>query len=527
VAVADTIEKPAARRGLLRALDVVERWGNLLPDPITLFALLALAAVLVSWVAAALDVSVLHPRTGETIAPVNLLTAEQIQRMFTQAIPNFVGFPPLGPVIVVIVGIGVAEHSGLIGAALRRLVSMVPASLLTATVVFAGVMSSLAVDAGYVVLIPMGAAVFASVGRHPLVGLAAAFAGVAGGFSANLLITALDPLLAGLSTEGARTLDPAYEVLPTANYYFMVASVLLLTVLGSWVTRRFVEPRLGTWDPSHASDVPDLNVGALSPEERRGLRAAGLALLVMSAAVAALVVPSNGLLRNAEAVAAGAPYYVQIQPFLGSIVPILMVVFLAMGVAYGVGAGTIRSDRDVARMSSAGVAVLGSYIVLAFFAAQFINYFNWSNVGLILAISGANFLNALSLEGIPLLIAFVFVAAFVDLFIGSASAKWAFMAPIFVPMLMLVGHSPEVVQLAYRVGDSTSNMVTPLMPYFPVILAFAQRYDRRAGIGTLVSAMLPYWVVFMIGWIVMMSLWLGLGLPIGPGAPLRYVPLGG
>jgi aminobenzoyl-glutamate transport protein len=519
-------EEATARRGpLLRVLDGVERVGNRLPDPITLFALLALAAVLVSWLAAVLGATVVHPRTLDTIEPVNLLTAEQIRRMFAQAIPNFVAFPPLGPVIVVIIGIGVTEHSGLIGAALRRLVSAVPGSLLTATVVFAGIMSSMAVDAGYVVLTPLGAAVFASVGRHPLVGLAAAFAGVSAGFSANLLITALDPLLSGISTEGARFLDPAYEVLPTSNYYFMIASVFLLTALGTWVTHRFVEPRMGVWDSSQGTDVPDLQVGAITPLERRGLRAATVALLVMAAVLLLLLVPANGLLRDPAAVASGAPGYVQIQPFLTGIVPILMAMFLVMGIAYGVAAGTIRSDKDVAKMSSEGVAVLGSYIVLAFFAAQFIAYFNWSNVGLILAISGANFLEALNLTGLPLLVGFVLVSSFVNLFIGSASAKWAFMAPIFIPMLMLVGHSPEVVQVAYRVGDSSTNIITPLMPYFPVIIAFAQKYDRRSGIGTLISAMLPYSVVFMIGWLLLMSLWLGLGLPLGPGAPLEYQSL--
>jgi aminobenzoyl-glutamate transport protein len=306
----------------------------------------------------------------------------------------------------------------------------------------------------------------------------------------------------------------------------MAASVLLLTTLGSWVTHRFVEPRLGVWDPGHADDVPALEDGGQTREERRGLRAAGLSLVVMVLLVLAMVVPSGGLRRDPEAVAAKAPYYVQIQPFLAAIVPILTVMFLVMGIAYGVGAGTIRSDKDVAKMSAAGVSVLGGYIVIAFFAAQFINYFTGSNVGLILAISGANFLTSLSLEGIPLLIGFVLLSAFVDLFIGSASAKWAFMAPIFVPMLMLVGHSPEVTQLAYRVGDSTTNMITPLLPYFPVILAFAQRYDRRAGIGTLMSAMLPFWIVFTVGWILMMTLWLALGIAIGPGAPLHYPPAG-
>jgi aminobenzoyl-glutamate transport protein len=508
-------------RALLRFLDTVERVGNKLPDPITLFALLAVAAVLVSWMVSALGISAVHPGTGDTVLPVNLLSAEQLRRMTTQAVANFTAFPPLGLVIVVIIGIGVTEHSGLISAALRRLLSAVPDSLLTATIVFAGIMSSMAVDAGYVVVTPLGALIFASAGRHPLAGLAAAFAGVSAGFSANLLITSLDPLLSGLSTEAARLVNPAYEVLPTANYYFMIVSVFLLTALGTFTTHRFVEPRMGSWDRTQATDVPD-GVGELSAEERKGLRAAGLTALAILAVLSILVVPSNGLLRNPEAVAAGAPYYLQIQPFLASIVPILMVTFLVLGVAYGLAAGTIRSDKDVARMSSEGVSVLGSYIVLAFFAAQFIAYFNWSNVGLILAINGAEALRAVGLTGVPLLLGFVMVSAFVNLFIGSASAKWAVMAPVFVPMLMLLGYSPEVVQAAYRVGDSTTNIITPLMPYFPVVIAFAQKYDRRSGIGTLISAMLPYSVVFFVGWALMFAVWVLFELPLGPGAPLLY-----
>ncbi|MGE3449396.1 MAG: AbgT family transporter, partial [Microbacteriaceae bacterium] len=291
-----------------------------------------------------------------------------------------------------------------------------------------------------------------------------------------------------------------------------------------FTTHRFVEPRMGAWDRSQATDVPEGGVGELTAEERRGLRWAVIAAVVLALALAALVVPSSGLLRNPEAVAAGQPYYLQIQPFLASIVPILMVGFLVLGVAYGLGAGTIRSDKDVAKMSSAGVSVLGSYIVLAFFAAQFIAYFNWSNVGLILAINGADALRAVGLTGVPLLLGFVMVSAFVNLFIGSASAKWAVMAPVFVPMLMLLGYSPEVVQAAYRVGDSTTNIITPLMPYFPVVIAFAQKYDRRSGIGTLISAMLPYSVVFFLGWAAMFAVWITFGLPLGPGAPLEYAP---
>ena len=509
----------------LRLLDVVERVGNRLPDPITLFALFALLVVLASWLASMAGLAAVHPGTGDTISAVNLLSAEGVRRMLTQAVANFTAFPPLGLVIVVIIGIGVTEHSGLIAVALKALVGAVPRSFLTATLVFAGIMSSMAVDAGYVVLTPLGAMLFAAVGRHPLAGLAAAFAGVSAGFSANLLITSLDPLLSGLSQEAARLVDPNYVVQPTANYYFMIVSVFLLTGLGTWVTNRFVEPRLGAWDPAQGEDVKDdLKLGEVTAREKKALRAAGLAFVAFLAVIAVLVIPENAILRDPEAVAAGRPIYVQIAPFLSSIVTLLMLMFLVVGLVYGWVAGTIRSDRDVARMSSEAVAVLGSYIVLAFAAAQFVAYFGWSNLGLILAINGADGLRAIGFTGVPLLLSFIVVAAFINLFIGSASAKWAVMAPVFVPMLMLTGYSPELVQAAYRVGDSTTNIITPLMQYFPVIIAFAQKYDRRSGLGTLISSMLPYSIVFMIGWAILFTIWMVLGLPLGPGAPMEYVP---
>jgi aminobenzoyl-glutamate transport protein len=514
------------RRGfLLRSLDRVERVGNALPDPITLFALFALLVIIASWLATAAGMSAVHPGTGETVRAVNLLSGAGIRRMLTGAVANFAAFPPLGLVIVVIIGIGVMEQSGLIGVALRLLVGSVPRSLLTATVVFAGIMSNVAIDAGYVVLTPLGAMVFAAVGRHPLAGLAAAFAGVSAGFSANLLITSLDPLLSGLSQAAAQLVDAEYVVLPTANYWFMIVSVFLLTGLGTFVTARFVEPRLGVWDPSGGDTVQDeLHLGAVAQRERRALLAAGIAFVVFLAFVALLVLPANGILRDPEAVAAGGPLYVQLTPFFGSIVTLLMLVFLFTGIVYGWVAGTIRSDRDVAKMASQGVAVLGSYIVLAFAAAQFVAYFGWSNLGLILAINGAELLRSAGFTGIPLLLSFIVVAAFINLFIGSSSAKWAVMAPVFVPMLMLTGISPEVTQAAYRVGDSSTNIITPLLQYFPVIIAFAQKYDRKAGLGTLISSMLPYSVVFMIGWGLLFTIWMLAGWEFGPGAPAFYVP---
>jgi len=504
-----------ARRGVLaRVLDGIERAGNRLPDPLTLFAIAALVVVVTSWFAAGAGVSVRHPGTGETVHAVSLLSRDGLRRMLTEMVPNFTAFPPLGTVLVVMLGIGVAERTGLVAAALRGLVAMMPASALPATLVFAGVMSSLAADAGYVVLTPLGAVVFAGMGRHPLAGLAAAFAGVSAGFSANLVLTALDPLLAGFTQAAARLVDPAYVVHPTANYYFMVASTLLLTVVGTLVTVRVVEPRLGTWRGGTVAETGAIVSGT---GQRRGLLAAGLALLATLALIAWLVLPTGAVLRDE----AGG-----IEPFYRALVPLLMLAFLLPGIAYGVAAGTLRSDKQLAVMAGDTMATMGSYVVLAFVAAQFVAYFGWSNLGLVVAVRGADLLKALGIGGVPLLVGFVLVSAAINFLIGSASAKWAIVAPVFVPMLMLMGYSPETVQAAYRVGDSVTNVVTPLLPYFPIIIAFARRYDPDVGLGTLVAAMMPYSVAFLLSWLVLLVAWVMLGVPLGPGAPVHYVPGG-
>lgn len=508
------------RRWLPRVLDRIERVGNALPDPITLFALLSLLVVAASWLTSALGVSAVHPSSGETVAPVNLASAEGIRRMLTEGIRNFTAFPPLGLVIVVVIGIGVAERSGLVATALRRLLAATPPSLLTATLVFGGVMSSLAVDAGYVVLVPLGATLFWAAGRHPLAGLAAAAAGVSGGFSANLLITALDPLLSGLTTEAARLLDADYVAQPTANYYFLVASTFLITLVGTVVTTRIVEPRLGRYEGTPEGTTAEDAGTTVTEAERRGLRRAGIVFLLGLGVLALLTVPEGAVLRNPEA--AEEPVLVQLRPFFDSLVMLLMLLFLAAGLAFGLATGSIRSDRDAARMSSESVGVLGSYIVLAFAAAQFIAWFNWSNLGLLVAIKGAAGLTAIGLTGIPLLLAFILVSGGINLFVGSASAKWAIMAPVFVPMLMLMGFSPELTQAAYRVGDSTTNIITPLMMYFPLFIAFAQKYRSDAGIGTIIAMMLPYSIALLLAWSAMFVAWVLLGIPLGPGAPLNY-----
>jgi aminobenzoyl-glutamate transport protein len=494
-----------------RALNLVEQTGNRLPDPITLFVVFMALVLGISWLAAALGVSAVHPGTQEEIRAVNLLTAEGIQRILIQMPRTFTDFPPLGLVLVVMIGIGVAERTGLIETALKGFVRSVPRWLVTVAIVFGGLMSSLAVDAGYVVLIPLGAVIFHGMGRHPIAGLAAAFAGVSAGFSSNLILTALDPLLAGFTEPAAQLVDPNYRVDPTANWFLMAALVPVFTIAGTLVTERILEPRLGPYTGGVEVEVDE----GLTREERKGLLAAGLTVLATLALVGWWAIPENGVLRGPDG---------EIAPLLSSIVALMLFVFFLPGLVYGLVTGKIRSDREVASMTSETMSSMGAYIVLAFVAAHFIAFFNWSNLGLILAISGAAGLQSVGFTGLPLIVSFIFVSAFINLFIGSASAKWAIMAPVFVPMLMLLGYSPELTQASYRIGDSFTNVLTPLLPYYPLVIIFAQKYDREVGLGTLISAMLPYSVVFALTAIPMLVLWILFGIPLGPGAPMEYIP---
>lgn len=497
---------------LLRTLDLVERLGNRLPHPFTLFVLFSIGVLVLSWIASSLDLFAIHPASGKKIAAVNLLDRQGIQNIITKGVSNFTGFAPLGTVLVAMIGVGVAERAGLFSAALKALVAGVPSWLMTAALVFAGVNASLAVDAGYVILIPLGAVLFAGIGRHPIVGLAAAFAGVSGGFSANIFLTALDPLLAGLTQEAARLYDPKYTVPVTANYYFMIASTFLLTLVGTWVTVKFVEPRFRPYQGEKFS------LDRLRPEEKRGLVTAAVVLAAELFLLTILALPTNGLLRDAKG---------GLEPLFQGMVTLMAIGFFLPGLAYGLAARSLKNDRDLGRMVEETMSTMGSYIALAFVASQFVAYFGWSNLGLIMAVTGAGLLKASGLTGIPLIILFIFVCALIDLFIASASAKWAVIGPVFVPMLMIMGYSPELTQAAYRIGDSFTNIITPLMPYMPLVIAFAQKYDPKIGLGTLLATMLPYSVAFAISWTLLLAIWLLLGIPLGPGAALTYPPVPG
>ena len=512
-----------------RFLSFVEWLGNLLPHPVTLFAIFAGSVIVVSGVAGWLELAVEDPRPvgargradDGMIRAISLMNAEGLRRIVEDLVTNFTSFVPLGTVLVALLGVGVAEHSGLLSAAIRGIVLKAPPRLITMAVVFSGVISNTASEMGYVVLVPLAGVIFLALGRHPLAGMAAAFAGVSGGYSANLLIGTVDPLLAGITEEAARLIDPDYTVHAAVNWYFMIGSTFFITIVGTWVTNRIVEPRLGDYDDANAdpSVHDDQALEPLSTDEKRGLVWAGVATLAFTVVLALLVVPEGAALRNPDT---GDMLN---SPFLRGIVTFIFVFFLIPGVVYGAVTGSIRNDRDVVDGMANAMSTLGLYIVLVFFAAQFVAFFGWTNLGAILAVTGSELLQDLGLTGPIVFVFFILMCCFVNLMLGSASAQWAVTAPIFVPMLMLIGYSPEVIQAAYRIGDSTTNIVTPMMSYFGLILAFAAKYDRKMGIGTIIATMLPYSLLFLFGWVVLFYVWVfALGLPVGPEAPTYYTP---
>ena len=516
--------KSSRMQGFLKG---VEWLGNLLPHPVILFVWMSVFLLVLSAVLSFFGVSALDPRPIGTagrsedgiIRVVNLLSGEGLARIVENLVTNFTGFVPLGTVLVALLGVGIAERSGMISAALRGLVMNAPKKLVTLTIVFAGIMSNTAAELGYVVLIPLAAVIFHSLGRHPLAGLAAAFAGVSGGYSANLLLGTVDPLLSGITQEAARIIDPAYTVGAEANWYFMALSTFLISGLGYFVTEKIVEPSLGEYNPKDADDlsVLDNQIERLTSIEKKGLVWSGLSMVVFCLLLAWTIVPTDGILRHAET------GLVSGSPFLHGIVVFIFVFFAIPGYIYGKITGSMRNNQDVVDAMSHAMSSLSIYIVLVFFAAQFTAFFNWSNLGSIMAVSGATFLTDIGLTGPFLLVGFILICAVVNLMLGSASAQWAITAPIFVPMLMLTGYAPEMIQAAYRIGDSTTNIITPMMSYFGLIMAVAIRYKKDTGVGTLMAMMLPYSMAFLVGWVFLFWIWVFvLGLPVGPGSETFY-----
>lgn len=493
---------------------MIERVGNRLPHPVVLFILLAVGLIVLSEIIARFGVTVDYTdAAGESVVveAVSLMTGDGLAYIFNSAVTNFTGFAPLGTVLVAMLGVGVAEWTGLIGTTLKRLLQNVPTSLLTAAVLFAGIVSNIASDAGYVVVIPLGAIVFAAAGRHPIAGLAAAFAGVSGGFSANLMFGPTDALLAGITNEALTSAGYNYEVAVTANWYFLIVSTFVLTAVGAYVTEKIVEPRLGEYTGDYQPDDEPI-----TDDEKRGMRNALIALVLFLAVMAFLMIPENAPLRALNEDTG----QMTLDNFLANgLLFMIFLLFAIPGYFYGKTTGKIKNSHDLVTGMTEAMRSMGGYLVLAFFAAQFINYFSYTNLGTILAVSGARVLEGIGFVGLPLILGFVLVTAFINLFIGSASAKWAIMAPIFVPMLLELNIAPEMTQMAYRIADSSTNIISPLMSYFAMIIVFAQRYDKKSGIGTLVSTMLSYSIAFLIVWTLLLMVWYYLGLPLGPGAP--------
>lgn len=530
----------------------IERIGNRLPDPATLFLMGTLGIMVLSAVAVAMDWSVTHelPRVVEgsdevvwevqyetaTVTledgtteersvprvskPTSLLTAEGIYWLLKNLVKNFMEFPPLGIVLVGMIGIGLAERVGLVAVLLKYLMLLVPRALLTPAMVFLGIMSSMGIDAGYVVLPPLAAMLYRAVGRSPMAGIAAVFAGVAAGFNANLFITGLDPMLAKFTQEGAQVLDPDYEVAATCNWWFAIASTFVITLAGWFTTSVFVERRFKRAAPEDGGPVTitdeELKAQQIKTEEKSALLwAFGSLGLVLAIVVASVLIPGWALHGT------DGPF----EKWVGRIVPILFFCFTVPSLVYGVRIKAIRNDKDAAKMMVDAIAAMAPIIVLAFFAAQFIECFQYSGLDRMAALAGGQALGKAELETGVLVVAFIAVTVSFNMFVGSMSAKYAMFAPIFVPMFMLVGISPELTQAAYRIGDSVSNIITPLNAYLIIVLVFMRQVMPKAGMGTLIATMLPYTIVFGVVWTLLILGWVEMGWDLGKDGPLTYDPL--
>lgn len=500
--------EPRSKGRLERFLDWVERVGNKLPHPFILFLYLTVAIMVLSALLSFAGVSAINPANGEEVVVKNLLTREGVAWMLQNALKNFTGFAPLGLVLSMQMGIGLAEQAGLLSAFMRKTMYRAPLWAISMAVMFVGINGNIASDASIVIIPTLAASIYLSLGKNPLAGLMAGYAAACAGFSANLIIVGTDALLAGITQEAVNILDPSVHVNPSINWYFMIASTIIFTLVGAWVTDRIIVPRVG----EYKGKIKSAENKDLTPLENKALRNTAKAALIFLVILAIFVLPKNALLRNPET-GGLIP-----SPFLNGIIPILMLLFITVGVAYGKTVGTIKSSADVPKLMAEAMKTMSGYIVLVFVIGQFVAYFNWSNIGIIIAVKGADFLQSVGFTGFPLILGIILLSTIVNLFIGSGSAKWSILAPIFVPMLMILGYSPALTQVIYRIGDSSTNPITPLFPYFPIALGLAQYYDEEAGMGTIMSLMLPYAVIFLIVWILQLLVWVTFKLPLGPGA---------
>ncbi|PSU32041.1 AbgT family transporter [Photobacterium lutimaris] len=497
-------------------LNFIERTGNKIPDPALLFFWGLILVWVLSAVFSQFEFGLIHPVSGQAVEVNNLLTGESFANFLATMVTNFTGFAPLGIVLVAMLGVGVAEASGFINTGLKKMLNVTPAKFITPVLILVAIVSHTAADAGYVLVIPLGGIIFHAAGRHPLAGIAAAFAGVSGGFAANFIPSGIDPLLAGFTQEAAQILDPEYIVNPLSNLFFTGLSSLLIVSIGWYITDRIIEPRLSqTAIDEDAEEAPDM--GSFTELESKAFSRAGWAMMAGIAVLVAALIPETSPLRNpaGEITAFNAPV-------MQSIVPLIFILFVIPGVVYGKVAGTFKASDDIIKSMSATMSSMGSFMVMAFFIAQFLVAFTQSNLGTLLALSGAQLLQAMNLPGQVTIVGMILLTAFVNLLVGSASAKWALIGPIMVPMLMAVGISPELTQAAYRVGDSVSNIISPMMVFFPLVVVYMQRYVKSSGIGSLASMMMPYSIAMLIGWTIFLLIYWAIGIPLGIQAPYTY-----
>lgn len=509
-------EKTTAKKTMLdRILDSIERAGNKLPDPITLFLGLSIIVVLISALCSALGVSAVNPADGSTIEVFNLLSADGLRYLWSNVITNFSGFAPLGMVLVAVIGSSVAEKSGFLVALMQRFLGKSKGWIVSMVVIFLGINLNIAGDAGFIVLPPLAAILYMSIGRSPLLGLYVAFASVAAGFCGNIMLGLSDALAYGFTEAAAQLIDPNYAESMAINWYFLLVSCLVLTVVGTILTEKVLVHRFPMTPEKLKEYDFDENASNLSPKEKKALGVAGAAFLIFVIVLVLMSVPLVGgralLADEAGSITAGGA------PFTKGIVFTVTLGLFVPGLAYGIATGKYKCDKDVWADISQGFSEMGNYVFMCFFISIFTNFFSVSKLGTVLAIAGADGLKNIGFTGIPLMIGLLLVACFVNLFIGSASAKWAILAPVFVPMMMLMGYDPAITQVVYRIGDSITNPLSPLFTYMPVILGFARKYDKKVGLGTIIANMLPFSVSFAIAWIIQVIIWVTLNLPLGPG----------
>lgn len=494
-----------------RFLNGVEFVGNKLPDPVSLFILLALLTIALSAIFGAMGVEAVHPGTHKTIKVINLFTLDGFRMIWSKAVSNFSTFAPLAMVFVAVIGAGAAEKSGFLTAFMQKMLGNASRAMVTFVIIFVGINGNVAGDAAFVVLPPVAGAIFLGMGRNPLIGVFCGFASVAAGFCANMLIGMSDSLAYGFTEAAARIINPNYTGSPAINYYFLLVSCIILSIVGTFVTEKIMAPRFSNENLDQFES--DKNATMLTPEKSKAVTKALLATLATLAIIFLLCIGDNPVLGDPQtgSIMSGK------SPFMEGIIIFVTIILFVPGCVYGFASGKYKNDKDLFADISLAFKDISAYILLCFFCSQFTNYFAWSNLGAILAIKGASTLQAWNFTGIPLVIGLIFVSCIVNIFIGSASAKWAILAPIMVPMMMLLGYDPALTQVAYRIGDSITNPLSPLFYYFPLVLGFVRKYEKDAGMGTIIANMLPYSLAFTVAWIILIIIWMVFDLPLGPG----------